>query len=65
MVITASPAAVLQPTNRIRFQKRKVNKFNPDGSQKYFRILQQLWTDGLTGAGEWRDVEVVEEPIIQ
>jgi len=61
----AITTVVLRPTNRLRFQKRKVNKYNDDGSQKYFRILQQLWSSDTVDYSEWRDVEVVEEPVIQ
>ena len=48
-----------EPTFNLRFEKRKVKKLNLDGTQKYFRILQQEFVSEQ-GGSIWQDIPVVE-----
>lgn len=63
----------MQPTSKLRFVKRRVpvssGSFNCRVQYQDVRVLQQWWApvvnigwaDIQTGAGEWRDVELVED----
>ena len=63
----------MRPTTKLRFVKRRVKVpaggFGMTVQYQDVRVLQQWWepfvtmgwVDVSTGAGEWRDVELVED----